>query len=229
MTLTARRVALSVAAVGLTVIILWRVPINGAGSVVWLAGIVAMNLIRQPHVAANERLKTVGSQVGATERVLLAAVAITSAVLPTIQLVTGVLSFADYRLGTWATGLGAAILAFGLFLFWRSHADLGRNWSVSLEIKARHSLVTSGIYRHIRHPMYAAIWLIVLAQPLLVQNWIAGPLAIIAFGLMYASRSVHEEAMMREHFGAAYEAYCLKTGRVFPRFGRARTDRPDHD
>ncbi len=46
-----------------------------------------------------------------------------------------------------------------LWLFWRSHADLGRNWSQAFELRKGHELITHGVYRVVRHPMYAAIWL----------------------------------------------------------------------
>lgn len=49
--------------------------------------------------------------------------------------------------------------AVALWLLWRSHADLGRSWMGTLAIKEKHALVTQGVYRHIRHPMYAAHWL----------------------------------------------------------------------
>jgi len=64
-----------------------------------------------------------------------------------------------------------------LWLFCRSHLDLGQNWSQSLEIRKGHQLVTDGVYRFIRHPMYASIWIWCLAQGLLLENgWPGGTL-----------------------------------------------------
>jgi protein-S-isoprenylcysteine O-methyltransferase Ste14 len=51
-----------------------------------------------------------------------------------------------------------------LLLSYRSHADLGQNWSVTLELRAGHQLIRHGVYRSIRHPMYASIRLWCLAQ-----------------------------------------------------------------
>ncbi|MGC4251382.1 MAG: isoprenylcysteine carboxylmethyltransferase family protein [Sphingobium sp.] len=59
-----------------------------------------------------------------------------------------------------------------------------------------------GIYARIRHPMYAAIWISTLAQPLLIHNWIAGALVVPAFTAMWFLRTPREEVMMRERFGA---------------------------
>ena len=51
---------------------------------------------------------------------------------------------------------------------------LGRNWSITLEIRDSHRLVTDGLYRYVRHPMYTSFWLWAIAQALLIPNWIAG-------------------------------------------------------
>jgi protein-S-isoprenylcysteine O-methyltransferase Ste14 len=66
--------------------------------------------------------------------------------------------------------------------------------------------------------MYAAIWLAVLTQPLLIHNWIAGALVVPAFAVMWFLRVPREEALMRQTFGKAYDDYCVRTGRLLPRF-----------
>jgi len=55
--------------------------------------------------------------------------------------------------------IGIVVAIVGLWLFWRAHADLGRNWSQTLDIHGDHQLITQGVYHFIRHPMYAAGWL----------------------------------------------------------------------
>lgn len=69
--------------------------------------------------------------------------------VPAVYALTPWLDWADYRLSPgakgWAGGLGAAILAAAIWLFWRSHADLGRNWSPSLQLREEHQLVTAGV------------------------------------------------------------------------------------
>jgi protein-S-isoprenylcysteine O-methyltransferase Ste14 len=77
-------------------------------------------------------------------------------IMPLFYMFTGWLDFSSYDLPSWAGFTGMLIFAIGLWLLWRSHADLGRNWSVTAEIKDKHTLVTDGVFRHIRHPMYAA-------------------------------------------------------------------------
>jgi protein-S-isoprenylcysteine O-methyltransferase Ste14 len=195
----------------------WR-EIEGAASV-WLAAMAAQILIRAPYAAQNRKNAIVAGKRDAGEQSLLFLMFVTMMALPLIHLATGVFAFADYVLPPWAAYIGAATQVPFLWLFWRSHADLGRNWSPGLEVRQGHELVIRGVYARIRHPMYVAIWISALAQPLLVQNWIAGPLVIPAFAAMWFLRVPREEAMMREMFGDAYNAYCRKAGRLLPRFG----------
>ena len=90
-------------------------------------------------------------------------------------------------------------------------------WAFSLDVRENHILVTSGIYKRIRHPMYSAFWLWAIAQVMLLSNWVAGVSAIIGFGALYFMRVGQEEAMMRQEFGEEYDAYIVTTGRVIPK------------
>ena len=114
-------------------------------------------------------------------------------------------------------GLGMLILAGSLWIFFRAHADLGKNLSPSLQVREDHTLVTDGVYRRIRHPMYTSQLLWVLAQPLLLQNWIAGWASVIPFLSLCLLRIPQEEQMMQEQFGDEYQAYMQRTGRILPK------------
>ena len=107
-------------------------------------------------------------------------------------------------------------LVAGLWLFYRSHADLGTNWSITLEVREQHRLITHGVYRRVRHPMYAALLLYSVGQALVIPNWVAGPSYLVAFAILFAFRVGAEERMMREYFGDTYEAYAARTKRLVP-------------
>ena len=113
--------------------------------------------------------------------------------------------------------MGTVIFAGAILMLWRSHADLGRNWSATLRITGQHSLVTNGVYRRIRHPMYTAHLLWAIAQGLLLSNWFAGWAFLVLLGPLYLVRIPKEEQMMLEHFGEEYRAYKSRTGRLIPR------------
>lgn len=144
-------------------------------------------------------------------------------ILPLFAIFSRWLHFADYRLPPLLGWLGVALYLGALLLLWRSHADLDVNFSPSLELLPEHRLVTKGVFSLIRHPMYAAHILWGLAQPLIIHNWIAGPLALVASLGVY-SRVEREEAMMEQQFGQAYRRYCARTGRLLPRLTRAEQD-----
>jgi protein-S-isoprenylcysteine O-methyltransferase Ste14 len=139
-------------------------------------------------------------------------------VLPLVYLFTPWLNVADYPLPPGAGWAGAVVFAAALWLLWRSHVDLGRHWTATLQILEEHSLVTHGAYRRIRHPMYAAHWLWAIAQALLLANWIAGPSLLATMLPMYLVRVPREEQMMLDQFGEQYRSYVSRTGRIIPRF-----------
>lgn len=208
----------------LLAVVLWRWQVAGSGigwgAVVWLVSFLGMCVIRTPHAMRGRANPVVESRKDATEKALLAGAFLTMMVLPLAHLATGVFAFADYALPDGVTAVGTVLQIPFLWLFWRSHADLGLNWSPGLELRETHELVTRGVYARIRHPMYAAIWIQALTQPLLLHNWIAGFLAVPAFAAMWFLRVPQEEELMHARFGNAYDAYAARAGRLFPKVGR---------
>ena len=124
--------------------------------------------------------------------------------------------FADYPFRPGLAWLGTAAALAALAMFRLTHKALGRNWSVSLDVRERHTLVTEGVYGRVRHPMYTAFWLWAVAQALLLPNWIAGPAGLVGFGTLFFLRVGREERMMLDAFGDAYRAYVARTARVIP-------------
>ena len=160
-------------------------------------------------------MKVVRSRRGALEIVLL-TLAWFAFFVPLVWVVAPVFAFADYPLRPVPLLAGVVCLALGLWVFARSHADLGTNWSITLELREKHQLVTQGIYRTLRHPMYSALLLYSLGQALVGPNWIAGPSYAVAMSLFFAFRLGPEERMMREQFGKEYVAYMGQTKRLVP-------------
>jgi protein-S-isoprenylcysteine O-methyltransferase Ste14 len=187
----------------------------------YFLGIVFEIVVRAPVERRRRAIEKTDQRVSATERALLGGIFAGFFIPPLIHSTTRWLRFADYpltaRTKTRMGCIGAALYAAGLWLFWRSHHDLGANWSPSLEIGAQHTLITRGVYRRVRHPMYAAQWLMGLGQTLLLPNWIAGWSSLASFLPLYLSRVPNEERMMLDHFGEGYREYMAHTGRILPR------------
>jgi protein-S-isoprenylcysteine O-methyltransferase Ste14 len=126
---------------------------------VWSLGVVGWFVIRHPHARRSRRTPKVTDDVRARDRARLAFPFTGMCIIPGIYIFTGQPNFADYPFQPALAWAGAVIFAFSLGLFYHTHKELGRNWSVTLEIRERHALVTSGVYRRVRHPMYSAFWL----------------------------------------------------------------------
>jgi protein-S-isoprenylcysteine O-methyltransferase Ste14 len=191
------------------------------GHAATLALIVGQFAVRVPFARRAERRPVALRRRGPLEVALMALVMLGFLVLPVVAIATPLLDAAAYPLhpAAFSAGLGVAIAS--LWLCWRSHADLGDQWSATLELKEKHRLVTEGVYARLRHPMYAGLMLAAVAQALLLPNWIAGPAYLVAIMTLYALRVGREERMLAERFGADWDAYAARTGRLIPRPARA--------
>jgi protein-S-isoprenylcysteine O-methyltransferase Ste14 len=185
-------------------------------TIFFLALIVEM-VIRAPLNKKRKQEKMSERRVTNQEMTILGLLSLGGFFIPIIYAATNWLDFANYKLPDWAGWLGVGLLAGAIYIFWRAHADLGLNWSPTLEIREKHELITRGIYGIIRHPMYASQWLLAIAQPLLLQNWIAGWGNLLFFIPFYIFRVKAEEQLMVEQFGEQYHAYMQKIGSVFPK------------
>ena len=184
--------------------------------IIWLACGLSWFVMRFQPRQHSRKTPVRYSGRGLLEFALLAASLTGLGVVPFIYVVAHFPRFADYPLIPTLSYLGVAVELSCLWLFYRSHRDLGHNWSVSLDLRDRHTLVTTGVYALVRHPMYSGFWLMALGQALLLPNWVAGPAGLIGFGALFFGRVAREEAMMISAFGDEYRAYMRRTARVVP-------------
>lgn len=180
-----------------------------------LAASVVMVAIRAPHGHRSRGVKTAKSW-RSTREVLLLSLAWIGFFVPLVWVASPLFAFAEYPLRAGPLVAGIACFVAGLWLFYRSHADLGAYWSITLEVRENHRLITQGVYGLVRHPMYGALFLYSIGQMLVLPNWVAGPSYLVAFGILFALRIVPEERMMLEVFGDEYAAYMAETKRLVP-------------
>jgi protein-S-isoprenylcysteine O-methyltransferase Ste14 len=181
-----------------------------------LAANVVLIAIRAPHGERSRKVPVRRDLRGVLETALLTLAWLTFMLTVVWVAWPPTLGFAAYPLRPAALGGGAALFALGLWLFHRSHADLGTNWSITLQVREGHGLVTSGVYARLRHPMYTSILLFGAGQALACPNWLAGGAYPAVTLLLVALRIGPEERMMREEFGAAWDAYAARTKRLLP-------------
>ena len=183
---------------------------------IWLAIVLAWVAMRYPAMRRARKQKTKVDNRTPLDISLLFLCFIGLFVMPVMWRLDGLGDVADREQSLILVLIGLMTGAGFLWLFRRSHKDLGRNWSVSLEIREDHRLVTGGVYANVRHPMYASFFLWGLMQLLLIPNWIAGLAGLVSVSLLYIVRQAREEAMMHETFGEEYVHYCARTKRLVP-------------
>lgn len=188
------------------------------GKIFWGAGIIGWYVIRRPFERRAKAVRVVENRRSAIDRIGLGGAVAGQGVVPGIYIATSMPSVADYPARIWAVALGVVLFSSGLWLFRKTHKELGKNWSITLEIRDKHRLVDTGPYALVRHPMYSAFLLLALGQMFLLSNWIVGLAGLLGFSTLFFFRVGREERMMLETFGSAYEDYMKKTRRIIPYF-----------
>jgi protein-S-isoprenylcysteine O-methyltransferase Ste14 len=182
----------------------------------WVAFALCWGVIRFRYARRAKRNPQIEEQDRIYESALLILSFMGYLAVPIIYVSTSWLSFANYPPQPVLLAAGIVASVASLWLFWRSHADLGRNFSIKLVIREQHALVTTGVYGLIRHPMYASALLWSLAQALLLPNWLTALVGICGFCILYFGRVTREETLMLKTFGQAYQDYMLRTKRLVP-------------
>ena len=177
---------------------------------------VGWYIIRFRYARWSRRTRIAHSARGTLENVLLTVSLIGLGIVPFAYVFTSFPHFASYSFRPAQGWVGVLFASASLTLFYLTHQALGRYWSVSLDLRESHQLITDGIYRNIRHPMYTAFWLWAVAEALLLPNWFAGLAGLFGFGTLFFGRVAREERMMVENFGDKYLDYIRRTYRVIP-------------
>lgn len=119
-------------------------------------------------------------------------------------------------LPSWLRWIGVGLGAIGATLLIVVFRFLGTNITDTVVTRAKHTLVTAGPYRWVRHPFYLAFLIAVVANSLVTANWFIALFGILSW-LLVAKRTRIEEARLIDRFGDPYRQYMKRTGRFFPR------------
>lgn len=117
-------------------------------------------------------------------------------------------------LGMRVTGLVLGLAA--LTTLWAVHRALGDNFTTSVMPKAHHTLVQTGPYRWVRHPMYSSYLVLFLAAFLVSENVVIGVAGTAIILSLMTLRLHKEEALLIERFGDRYRHYMQTTRKFFP-------------
>jgi protein-S-isoprenylcysteine O-methyltransferase Ste14 len=130
----------------------------------------------------------------------------------------GWIEWASFTIPIWFRWTAFALWAVSMAGLWWIEISLGNNFNTTLHLREDHTLVTTGPYRYIRHPMYAAQIPLIFSWLPASANWLVGLPGLIGGLLVFALRIPHEEEIMMERFGEAYREYMQQAGRFLPRF-----------
>jgi protein-S-isoprenylcysteine O-methyltransferase len=96
---------------------------------------------------------------------------------------------------------------------------LGRQWSVAGRILPDHALIRHGPYALLRHPIYTAMALMLLATGIAMSSWLGMAAGVSLFVLGTMIRVHFEERLLRQRFGVAFEEYAAAVPAFLPRVG----------
>ena len=111
---------------------------------------------------------------------------------------------------------GGAVSAASLPLLLWLFRHLGDNVTPTKETRIDHSLVTTGPYRWIRHPLYTFGMTFWFGLSLFMATWVL-PILLFAGMIYLAKRTPIEEENLVGKFGQEYREYMARTGRYLPR------------
>ena len=193
--------------------------IRFVGSIIYFSGLIFAEILRLPRRISRIREHRGRGSIRAPYRVselcVITSILLGIWVLPITYTMTNWLRAFDYSLSPWIMWAALPVFIIGLVIRWKAQQTLAKQWSFTLETLDCHRLVKSGIYSYTRHPIYVSLILWAMAQPLLLQNFIAGLGGVISVILIWAIRVPLEEEMMIETFGEEYRQYMAHTGRFF--------------
>jgi len=115
--------------------------------------------------------------------------------------------------------LGVAIGILCVFGIYWLFSSIGSGITPTSATRKEHKLITNGIYRWVRHPLYTVGSSMFISFGMMADNWFIAALGILAF-IGMAIRTPKEEANLIEKFGDEYREYMKRTGRFLPRFSK---------
>ena len=179
--------------------------------------IIAFFIIRAPGVLSASKTEKTEEKKPTRERILVFLNFIGMMGVPILYIVTTWLDYFALVIPELIRMFGIVFFGAGLVLLIWVHRTLGKHWSMMLKLGEEHSLITTGPYSRVRHPMYTYFYIMVISTALISANLLVGVFGFLTWTLLYVVRVGDEEEMMLEQFGEEYEEYIKRTGRLIPK------------
>jgi protein-S-isoprenylcysteine O-methyltransferase Ste14 len=110
----------------------------------------------------------------------------------------------------------AALMIAAVLIFAAAAGAMGKNWSLIARTRADHQLVTNGVFARVRHPIYLAMILFLLALAVGLGHEANLVVAAPVYALGTWIRVREEERLLRAQFGSAYDEYAAAVKRFVP-------------
>ncbi len=111
--------------------------------------------------------------------------------------------------------VGLALLVIGFAIAFVAVGTLRRSYASTLVIRENHQLITHGIYRFTRHPVYLGVIIVSIGMPVFASS-LYGLLTMSALIPIFLNRIRMEERMLTDEFGDAYRTYRGATSKLIP-------------
>lgn len=105
------------------------------------------------------------------------------------------------------------------WLVWRGQEDMADSWRIGVAPDERTALVTRGLFRFCRNPIYLGLLVALAAFCCLLPGYLSTGLLVLGAVLLQVQARLEEAHLLRQH-GAVYAAYCARVGRFLPMTGR---------
>ena len=115
----------------------------------------------------------------------------------------------------------AAMIVAGAAVNILGRLQLKNNWSNQIKIYKEHALITRGVYKMIRHPLYTSIMLMLCGGCLAYKNILCVALTAFVFVPFMYYRARQEESLLRAEF-SEYARYMADTGMFFPKLRKIK-------
>lgn len=116
-------------------------------------------------------------------------------------------------------GAGIALILFGTLFFAAAQLNLGASWRIGIDPYAAPGIVSSGLYRLSRHPIYLGFLTVFTGYAAMLPTPLSIVLLVCAYAL-FRGQANAEEAYMLRTYGEPYRAYARQVGRFLPGLGR---------
>ena len=119
----------------------------------------------------------------------------------------------------WLRIIGLIMFGFFSWIQVKATRGLGKNYAQEIGIIKNHQLVTTGLYKSIRHPQYISQVLSDLGAGLALLGYIIIPLVFFIELPLFILRALREESLLKNHFKESYKDYKKKSGFIIPFIG----------